>query len=279
MKNVFYAVSIIAIINLQSCAEAYENDANMSQPIEAAEVYQSNNDFKSTSVESNTETLESLKIIKNAQCRFKVTNLDSASTIAQGLIKEKMGYVADMKYTQNDYKLENKIIFKVPAASFESTINELTKLADFIDYKNISTTDVSDEYVDLQTRLITKKEVKKRYDQILRSKAKTVEEVLQTEEKLRILQEEIESAQGRLKLLSHKVGYSNIQLELYQTVEYREEPVVYKKTFSDKAGKGFENGWAIITTLLLILVNIWPLLIIAVATFFFYKRWSRRQTK
>jgi len=279
MKNLFYVLSIIGVLNLLSCKQAYKNEAVMSQAVEQAEVYKTSNDFKSKKVENNTQTLESLKIIKNAQCRFKVINLDSASNAAQQLIVEKMGYVADMKYTQNDYKLENRIVFKVPASSFETTMSQLTKLADFIDYKNISTTDVSDEYVDLQTRLVTKKEVKKRYDEILKGKAKTVEEVLLTEEKLRILQEEIESAEGRLKLLNHKVGYSNIQLELYQTVEYRDEPEVYEITFMDRASNGFENGWSIITTLLLVLVNVWPLLLLTILAIVFYKRWSKRRKK
>ncbi|GAK94574.1 hypothetical protein JCM19298_147 [Nonlabens ulvanivorans] len=278
MKNVIYVTAIAVILNLSSCAEAYENQASYKEDIIVSSpelIIES----PSQSTEKNTQTLENLKIIKNANCRFKVTNLDSASTAAQNLITAQKGYVADMKYTQNDYKLENRIIFKVPATHFESTMTQLTALADFIDFKNISTTDVSDEYFDLQTRLKTKKEVKLRYDEILRGKAKTVEEVLKTEEKLRILQEEIESAEGRLKLLNHKVGYSNIELQLYQTVQFREDPVVYEVTFKDKALSGFKNGWSIVTTLLLILVNIWPLLLLFIAALFFYKRWSSRVRK
>ena len=42
--------------------------------------------------------------------------------------------------------------------------------------RNINTQDVSAEYVDLQSRLKTKLEVKQRLEDILRSKAKTVED-------------------------------------------------------------------------------------------------------
>jgi len=45
------------------------------------------------------------------------------------------------------------------------------------DYIKINTQDVSEEYVDLETRLKTKKEVEARYIEILRSKAKTLEDI------------------------------------------------------------------------------------------------------
>ncbi|MBQ0740603.1 DUF4349 domain-containing protein, partial [Aquimarina celericrescens] len=89
--------------------------------------------------------------------------------------------------------------------NFDIVLDSICKTAEFVDFKNISTIDVTEEYVDITSRLKTKVEVKQRYETILRTKAKTVEDILMAEEKLSKLQEEIESAQGRLKYLGSKV--------------------------------------------------------------------------
>ena len=131
--------------------------------------------------------------------------------------------------------------------------------------------------MDLNTRLQTKLEIKKRYDEILRSKAKTVEEVLLAEEKLRVLQEEIEAAQGRLKFLSNKVALSTIQVDFYETVVYTEEPDTYTKSFGAKAKKSLNVGWSLLQGFLLVLLYIWPLWLLAIALFLFFK--YRKQKK
>ncbi len=85
-----------------------------------------------------SDAYKNLKIIKTANARFKVRNLDSCTTQVQVLINKWNGYVADMRYTQNDYKLENRMVFKVPAANFDKMLADLTQLAEYVDYKNIT---------------------------------------------------------------------------------------------------------------------------------------------
>ena len=138
-------------------------------------------------------------------------------------------------------------------------------------HKNITSTDVSEEYVDLQTRLATKLEVKQRYDAILRSKAKTVEDLLKAEDKIRVLQEEIEAAQGRLKFLSNKVALSTIQIDLYQTVTYTETPKTLTTPFGSRAKKSVSLGWEMVQSIFLGLLYIWPLLLIALGVLAYFK--------
>ena len=151
-------------------------------------------------------------------------------------------------------------------------MDSVNTVVDFVEYENIKTKDVTEEYIDLETRLKTKREVKARYEAILRKNAKTVEDILLTEDKLRIIQEEIESAQGRLKYLSSKVAFSTIQIDLYESVEYVEEPEAYTKTFLDETKQGLANGWCFIESFVIVLVNIWPLLIIGLIIFFWLKK-------
>lgn len=262
MKNILKVSLASLFLTFAACSnnENYRDDIMIEPVPTPQEVSHPLTDAAAPKTEYNS--YHNLKIIKNANVRFRIKNLDSCTTQTQRLILKWNGYVANMQYLQDDYKLENRMMLKVPAKNFDYLLLELTELADFVDYKNISTQDVTQEYVDLTTRLATKKQVKARYDQILRNKAKTVEEVLQTEEKLRVLQEEIEAAEGRLKYLSNQVSLSSIQLDFYQKVAIKKERESYAMTFGDKAINSLGYGWSFIKGAILVLLTIWPLLLL-----------------
>ena len=145
-------------------------------------------------------------------------------------------------------------------------------VAEFVDFENITTKDVTEEYLDIETRLKTKREVKARLEVILKKNAKTVEDILATEERLRVLQEEIEASQGRLNYFTNKVAFSSIEIELYQTVDYKKEPLVYKKTFWNKTKEGFDFGWNFLETFVIGIFHIWPLLVIGLLIYLLRKR-------
>jgi hypothetical protein len=185
-------------------------------------------------------------------------------------------YISDLRYENNLYQKQNRFTIKVPQQHFDIIMDSIGKVVEFVEYENITTKDVTEEYIDLQGRLATKLEVKKRYEEILRKNARTVEDILKTEEKLRVLQEEIESAQGRLKYLTNKVAYSTIQIDLYETVEYTEEPTSYKKTFGDKSKDALSFGWKMIESILLFFIHIWPLLLLGIVLVVVLRRWLKK---
>ncbi|WP_103071054.1 DUF4349 domain-containing protein [Aquimarina sediminis] len=216
-----------------------------------------------------------VKIIKNGNCRLKVKNVEEATSLAKKIASKYKGYISDERFTNTNYTKENRFTIRVPQDLFDTVLDSICSFAEFVDHKNISTIDVTEEYMDISSRLKTKFEVKERYETILRTKAKTVEDILKAEEKLSQLQEEIESAQGRLKYLSNRVSYSTIQVDMYQTIIPKEEPVGYKPGFLDKAEEGLSFGWSVIENLTLLLFYIWPLLILGVAIFVYFK-WIRK---
>ncbi len=216
-----------------------------------------------------------LKIIKNANCKIKVKDVEEATVLAKKIALQYQGYISDERFTNTNYTKENRFTIRIPQDQFDTVLDSVCGLAEFVDYKNISTVDVTKEYIDITSRLQTKLDVKERYETILRTKAKTVEDILKTEEKLSLLQEEIESAQGRLKYLSNKVSYSTIQVDVYQTIIPKDEPAGYKPHFLDKAKHGLSFGWSIIENLTLLLFYIWPLLVLGGVIFVYFK-WIRK---
>ncbi|WP_108866621.1 DUF4349 domain-containing protein [Aquimarina aquimarini] len=218
------------------------------------------------------------KIIRNANCRIKVKNVEKATKLARKVALDYLGYVSDERFTNTNYTKENHFTIRIPKNEFNIVLDSICGLAEFVDYKNITTVDVTEEYIDITTRLKTKQEVKERYETILRTKAKTVEDILKTEEKLSKIQEEIESAQGRLNYMRNKVSYSTIQVDLYETIIPKEEPDTYEPDFLNKAKKGMSFGWSIIENLILLLFYIWPFLIVGTVIFIYFK-WIRKAKK
>ncbi len=264
-----------------------QNRMNYKESIEVAstdinEDYESvikNDDTALKSDIGDNEIPKHLKIIKSATARYKVDNVKLATRNIKKIAARYDAYISDLRYTNDLYKKENRFTIKIPQQHFDSMMDSIGYIVDFVEYENITTKDVTEEYVDIQTRLNTKLEVKSRYETILRRNAKTVEDILATEEKLRVIQEEIESAQGRLKYLSNKVSYSTIQIDLYETVAYTEEPESYSKTFLSKSKEGLSFGWSAIEVFVIGLMYLWPLVIISVVVFLLIrKRLRKRKT-
>lgn len=223
------------------------------------------------------KTPSHLKIIKTATTRYKVEDVKKATTAIKKMAVKYDAYISELSFNNTLYEKQNKFTIKVPNIHFDTMMDTIAGTASFIEFENITTKDVTEEFMDISARLKTKQEVKKRFEEVLRKRAVTVEDILLTEDKLRVIQEEIESAQGRLKYLTDKVSFSTIHVDLYETVEYRDEPDSYTKTFIDKAKNGFSNGWSIVEVLVLGLITIWPLLLMGIVIWFLVKVYLKKR--
>ncbi|WP_299890064.1 DUF4349 domain-containing protein [uncultured Lacinutrix sp.] len=274
LKTVFKILVITLSVFIFGCKNDSYKESVMANEVDISE------NFETISAEQTiakfateqTNVPLDLKIIKSATARYQVKNVKQATNKIKIVAREYGAYISDLRFQNDLYRKENRFTIKVPQKHFDKVMDSVNVIADFVEYENITTKDVTEEYLDIEARLKTKLEVKARYELILRKNAETVEDILKTEDKLRIIQEEIESAQGRLKYLTNKVAYSTIQIDLYESVDYKEEPKSYTKTFWSKTKDGLSNGWSFIEAFIIVLINIWPLLIIGVFSFFIIRK-------
>jgi hypothetical protein len=87
-----------------------------------------------------------------------------------------------------------------------------------VKYKNISGTDVTDEFTDYQIRLENAERSRNRYLELLQ-KAVTVEEILKVEKELERLNGEIDLLKGKMSRIDHLVDYSTIDVYYQQKVK------------------------------------------------------------
>ena len=98
-----------------------------------------------------------------------------------------------------------------------------------------------------------------------------MEEILNVQSEINDIQEEIESAAGRLNYLSHSSSLSTIQLIYYQVLNAFAKDND-KPAFGTKLSHAFRQGWDWFGELFIGIISIWPLVILLFIIFIIYKR-------
>ncbi len=217
----------------------------------------------------NPKSLIPKYLIKNASLNIEVNKMDSSLVLVNRIIAKSGGYIGNLERINSDYEIRNMMDIRVPNAQLEITLQAIEAISSNILKKEIKTRDVGEEYIDAQNRLTTQEIVQARYLEVLRNKAKTVEDILATERQLGQIQEDIEAMKGKLNYLDNRIQMSTIKLSITQELQPQKEPTLTSLFFT-RAGNGFTNGWNMILEITLGFINIWPLLILL--TLFLFQR-------
>lgn len=205
------------------------------------------------------------KIIKTANVSMEVVDYAKSKKQIDSIIIASKAYVTSEGFQQSDVQLGNNMEIKVPANGFNGLLKSLTTVAKRIDYQNIYTQDVTEEYIDVKTRLENKRKVEKTYINLLR-KTSNIEDILKIENKLGEIRAEIESAQGRMKYIDHQVNLSTISLYFYQKLEFKYTPEELP-SFWQKVKEALHAGWKGIVWVLIFFMKIWPVWVITAAVY------------
>jgi hypothetical protein len=218
------------------------------------------------------------KLIKEGWLTWRTENLAETNTRIRALSTKYKAYIsAEQQYNYSTKHTQNMTI-RVPSDVFDAFVTELGDGVVFFEQKNINVLDVTAEFIDVEARIKSKKEMEARYQQLLQQ-ARTVGEMLEIERHLGNIREEIESAQARLNGMSDRVAYSTLHLEFYEKTEVQEYAEDEPGFFSE-LGDSFINGWNKMLNFFLRLAESWPyLLIFGIPGFLAFKRLRRWHQK
>lgn len=205
------------------------------------------------------------KIIKTGTIEFETYDIDKTRNNIINAVKANDAYISYDHQRKNDDRINQRIVIRVPADKFDALVKEISNNVDNLDSRNISVKDVTEQFIDLETRLKTKKKLEKRYLDLL-DKAGNVKDILEIEREIGKLREVIESTEGRLKYLQNQVSLSTLTINFY----YRTASL--KILSFRKMKSAFVNGWNNFLEFLVGVLNIWPFVIIVVAVFFLIRR-------
>ncbi len=211
------------------------------------------------------------KLIREGEIGFETGDVAETRTAILKAVKDMGGYIGrDEAMNQTD-RQQHTMLIRVTSEKFDELLAAVSKNASRIESQNIRVLDVTEEYIDVEARVKTKKELEARYMALLQKAAK-VEEILNIERELANLRSEIESIEGRLKFLKDQVSYSSLTVNFYErtTASYG---------FWSKIGSAVKNGWNLLMALLVGMVNIWPVILIIAAAVFLLVRYERRKRR
>jgi hypothetical protein len=217
------------------------------------------------------------KIVKNAFINAEVKDYKSFYASLREKVKSVGGYIAQEEQNQSDYKIENSLAIKVPVDQFDNALVQLTANTDKINEKKVTSADVTTEVIDTRSRMEAKRQVRSRYLDLLRQ-AKNMEEILNVQNEINGVQEQIESAAGRIQYLGHASTFSTINMTFFQVLNVsakdKDSP-----SFGTELASSFSVGWKWIKDLFVGFVSIWPLFFLVAFVVIMYKRTKLRKGK
>ena len=170
-------------------------------------------------IDETDETVEKVerKLIKEGRVEFETNDLNSTRKTIFEAVKKYKGYVSSDQEFNSPGRKSNTVIIRVPADNFDNLLSEATQGVKRFESKEINVKDVTEEFLDIQARLKTKKELEQRFIDLLKV-AKNVTEILEIEKQIGELRSDIESIEGRLKYLQNRVSFSTLTMTFYETI-------------------------------------------------------------
>lgn len=236
------------------------------------------------------------KFVRKADVSMEVENVYKSTTKIESKLTEIGGFVEESQLNSRvnsrqtfpissdsarevkRYTVRSQMTVRVPQESLGAFLIALGDEIQFLNYRNISAEDVS---LNMEWAKLEKERLNKANHQLTdlnyqSGKIKDKKDVIQSmsSNQSNANQETINTLK-----LNDEVNYSSIQLEFTEKEKIAETMVFNAKSYNDKyrpdflysVGNSLKGGYYLLQTLLIGLLYLWPLLILAILTFFFVK--------
>jgi len=172
-------------------------------------------------VNSTVPAIQGPQVIRQAQLTINVTtgSFESKLAAVRALVQLQQGFIsgtdAQTSPTNPNEQIRSGVIsFMVPAAKFDDTIDQLSKLGK-VQNEHISGNDVSAQYVDLHARL-GNMEAQRNAMLALLGRAQTVSDIIAVQNQLGQITQQIEQLKGQISYIEHNTTYSTVSVQLIE---------------------------------------------------------------
>jgi hypothetical protein len=152
-------------------------------------------------------------IIRNASLDLVVPDTEMALDEINDLVAELDGYVVESNVYKYQEGLQAHVLLRIPAESLDDALARFRALATEVRSENISGQDVTEEYVDLRSRLRYLEATEARLLEFL-EEAEDTEAALAVYEQLQRIQADIEHVKGRMQYLEQSAAMATINISL-----------------------------------------------------------------
>ncbi len=168
-----------------------------------------------------------------------VEEFEAVETAIPDLVKQFKGYLKEANVNRNQGRWRSgRWVARIPSARFEEFLAEVAKLG-IAEEREQTAQDVTMEYLDLEARIKTKKELEERILKLLEDREGKLSDVVEAERELSRVRSEIESMEGQLQYLHNRTAYSTVTIDVRGEQDYIPEAA---PDFSGRIGKAWQES-------------------------------------
>lgn len=240
------------------------------------------------------------KFIRTANLRFRVKNVRNSTIIIENIIAGHRGFVTythlasevnyktvepvseDSSLETIHYTVMNNMTMRVPNTSLKQTLEDVSKLIDYLDYRTIQAEDV---YLTHLSNRLARSRLKANEARLIKAideRGKKLKETSRAEELLLHRQARADEAMIANLRIKDQIEFSTISLNIYQReavkrtlIENEENIEAYQPGFFSEAWDSIVFGWDILTKLILFFLKIWWLFLIGGLMYLAYRKYLR----
>ncbi len=175
------------------------------------------------------------KIIKNASIDMVVKSTENTVEKIKNIAKADKGFVGNATVWEANGEKLGSVTIRVPSDTFGKVLASIKALAVQVTRENINSTDVTEQFIDLQAQLKNYKAAEAQYLKVL-NRAYTVKDILAVRKELSLVRGNIERMQGRINYLSRQISMSTISVSLTSEADVKVLGIVWSPWLEVKAG-------------------------------------------
>ena len=222
IRKAYFIIMLISLVMVGCSSSSNDSEIDSVMTASSPDMFRSeamsgisinNKDISLGNGYSNSNTQSKIQV--NGSLSLEVTNLDSAILNVKNIIAANSGMITSSNSGYSDQPYVN-INILIPSSEFDGVLEDIKQISSIVNNENIYTNDVTEEYIDIESRLNVMLETEKRFLSLLET-ANKIEEIVQVEKEIMRIRGEIDSLTGRIKYLTTTT--ENSQLNLYMIEE------------------------------------------------------------
>jgi Domain of unknown function (DUF4349) len=254
----------------------------------------------SAAVENNKDPER--KFIRTADVKFKVKSVVNSTTDIENICTAQGGFViytnlasnidehtetpisSDSLLETTFYTVTNTMTLRVPNTKLDSTLKDIAKSVDYLDYRIIKADDVS---LQILANNFTQKRATNNYNRItngIENNRKKLNETTYAEEIVLNKQEQADNAKIANLSLNDQIKFSTVNLSIYQrqgikrVVIHNDDNIdSFQLSFGHKLIEGFMYGWNLLKMLLVFISKLWGLALFGILLYFGIKWYANKK--
>lgn len=209
------------------------------------------------------------KIIRNADITMEVASTTEAQHRVTAITESHGGFVVTSEAKQRENidpakrTLDIKLVVRIPATQFGPALDQIKTLAGNIPEANVTSQDVTEDFIDLEARIKTQKALELQFLEIMKDASK-VADALEVQRQIAEVRTDIEKLEGRKRFLENRSRLSTITINIQAPKVVTVSTTGFRSNLRDAVSDSLELASEMVLFFVRFVIVILPVLVFVV---------------